>query len=569
MGKFYKTNESLLLVNKFSKVEAVTRRILVAVWGFTVPVCPVSDSSIESNSFPVRLSVLEDHPIDDANTQSSSPYIVPRRAEEQTTSTSTSTTTSHMSSHDFGLLSVSPIHGHFQSAFMHGFHHSGYGHDRFPSGPTFERYPHDGGSSSAPRDNNNNMNTYHIERRLSEPIRSNYTLHQQQRQQSSIISSSHLQDYTHTPISQTAVLRRDSSSVIVDPTTNTNTLRSIVDFDPRPPHAGWTPKEEIDEEMQSRELLGNSLSGEPRSPSDMHFGGYITGDPRDESLSPENSASGQPSSPNNSSKTYSFVSLPGNAVRKRPRRRYDEIERLYACSWPDCTKAYGTLNHLNAHVSMQRHGSKRSPAEFKELRKQWRQQKKQESLAGPIRGVDTDPFLRRRRATEPNLAMSRGMLPMSSNQLGMPHRLSLSELQYARSLEEESIALGVSPTSTTSDNVPFWQDHLNSPVEQHQQHQQQHQGSNFYSIAMPSHHTKSSPPLSPHDLVSVSPSMNRLPPDSTLLTPLPGYRPPSPHIRMSPLGNMVQSLPQSTMPSLSPSHQPNTFDDYQDRRLGQ
>lgn len=31
------------------------------------------------------------------------------------------------------------------------------------------------------------------------------------------------------------------------------------------------------------------------------------------------------------SKTYSFVSLPGNTVKKRPRRRYDEIERLYHC----------------------------------------------------------------------------------------------------------------------------------------------------------------------------------------------------------------------------------------------
>ena len=60
-------------------------------------------------------------------------------------------------------------------------------------------------------------------------------------------------------------------------------------------------------------------------------------------------------------KTYSFVSLPGNAVKKRPRRRYDEIERLYQCSWPDCNKAYGTLNHLNAHVTMQKHGQKRSP----------------------------------------------------------------------------------------------------------------------------------------------------------------------------------------------------------------
>jgi len=61
------------------------------------------------------------------------------------------------------------------------------------------------------------------------------------------------------------------------------------------------------------------------------------------------------------SKTYSFVSLPGNAVRKRPRRRYDEIERLYHCSWSGCTKSYGTLNHLNAHIVMQRHGSKRTP----------------------------------------------------------------------------------------------------------------------------------------------------------------------------------------------------------------
>lgn len=60
-------------------------------------------------------------------------------------------------------------------------------------------------------------------------------------------------------------------------------------------------------------------------------------------------------------KTYAFVALPGNSVKKRPRRRYDEIERLYRCSWPDCTKSYGTLNHLNAHVTMQKHGSKRSP----------------------------------------------------------------------------------------------------------------------------------------------------------------------------------------------------------------
>ncbi len=40
-------------------------------------------------------------------------------------------------------------------------------------------------------------------------------------------------------------------------------------------------------------------------------------------------ANRSPTDPN--SKTYSFVALPGNTVKKRPRRRYDEIERLYRC----------------------------------------------------------------------------------------------------------------------------------------------------------------------------------------------------------------------------------------------
>lgn len=47
--------------------------------------------------------------------------------------------------------------------------------------------------------------------------------------------------------------------------------------------------------------------------------------------------------------------------KKRPRRRFDEIERLYTCGFDGCEKAYGTLNHLNAHVTMQKHGEKRLP----------------------------------------------------------------------------------------------------------------------------------------------------------------------------------------------------------------
>ncbi|KAH9821875.1 hypothetical protein DFH28DRAFT_882902 [Melampsora americana] len=63
-------------------------------------------------------------------------------------------------------------------------------------------------------------------------------------------------------------------------------------------------------------------------------------------------------------------------TRKRPRRRFEEIERLYGCIYPGCTKAYGTLNHLNAHVLMQKHGKKRLPEEFKEVRREWRLRKR-------------------------------------------------------------------------------------------------------------------------------------------------------------------------------------------------
>ncbi|KAI3397552.1 hypothetical protein diail_10645 [Diaporthe ilicicola] len=82
--------------------------------------------------------------------------------------------------------------------------------------------------------------------------------------------------------------------------------------------------------------------------------------------------------PNRPNQVYSFVPIPGAQQHKRPRRRYEEIERMYKCGWNGCEKAYGTLNHLNAHVTMQSHGQKRIPEEFKEIRKEWKARKKAE-----------------------------------------------------------------------------------------------------------------------------------------------------------------------------------------------
>ena len=73
---------------------------------------------------------------------------------------------------------------------------------------------------------------------------------------------------------------------------------------------------------------------------------------------------------------YSFVPLPGAQQQKRPRKRYDEIVRIYHCNFPNCSKAYGTLNHLNAHVTMQKHGPRRTPDEFKATRRDHKARKK-------------------------------------------------------------------------------------------------------------------------------------------------------------------------------------------------
>lgn len=55
-----------------------------------------------------------------------------------------------------------------------------------------------------------------------------------------------------------------------------------------------------------------------------------------------------------------MTSIGGQRMR-RPRRRADEVERLYKCIWNGCEKSYGTLSHLNDHVRLQRHGTKREP----------------------------------------------------------------------------------------------------------------------------------------------------------------------------------------------------------------
>ncbi|KAF2281574.1 uncharacterized protein EI97DRAFT_33609 [Westerdykella ornata] len=120
--------------------------------------------------------------------------------------------------------------------------------------------------------------------------------------------------------------------------------------------------------------------GAPAYPSHMyHPHSSSAGPPAPSMVSPVSQR--PPTGGHPLSTVYSFVPIPGAQQHKRPRRRYEEIERMYKCGWNGCEKAYGTLNHLNAHVTMQSHGAKRTPEEFKEIRKEWKAKKKEEEAA--------------------------------------------------------------------------------------------------------------------------------------------------------------------------------------------
>lgn len=247
---------------------------------------------------------------------------------------------------------------------------------------------------------------------------------------------------------------------------------------------------------------------------------------------PPSPSSDSPTSP--SSKTYSFVSLPGNAVKKRPRRRYDEIERLYQCSYPDCTKAYGTLNHLNAHVTMQKHGPKRSPngkqfiqlsittpphhSEFKELRKQWRKAKKDSEAAISAAQSSQMPLP----AYQPIRRASMGVVdPYAYNQSSIPRAYAnrYFDTQYAEGYQynqdwqqqqpQQQTYQQYTPSPPTPQTqlpYPFTSGHHHS---QSLPHIQSYARQSFDSGVVPRSHSHS--------------PMNCLPPNSTLLTPLPGY----------------------------------------------
>ncbi|KAG5636681.1 hypothetical protein H0H81_007211 [Sphagnurus paluster] len=249
-----------------------------------------------------------------------------------------------------------------------------------------------------------------------------------------------------------------------------------------------------------------------------------------------------------SSKTYSFVALPGNTVKKRPRRRYDEIERLYQCAWPDCNKAYGTLNHLNAHVTMQKHGQKRSPNEFKELRKQWRKAKKSDDPSqlaspGPMRRgslsmrADVREYSTRRYDSS-GMASSApsGMSIDSGDRLSYP--LEVQGRYQVDDRGDDHLAAYSAHATRQRYTPSSWNESTRATGLHHQ----------YLSASLPSQSLAHSVSLDsgmhqhPRSRSPLASSSNSLPADSTLLTPLRGYQPPLlPPLQTSNMSYSVES----------------------------
>ena len=389
---------------------------------------------------------------------------------------------------------------------------------------------------------------------------------------------------------------------------STGSLRDLRDqhFDYPPQQSGWKHREPHESFDHQSDVLD-----EPISPMNPNFSGGLGDSPTTEvPYSPisdnlygpsppgtgTSTSSSAPLSPSRSiplhrslsnshgagdsidRKTYSFVALPGNAVKKRPRRRYDEIERLYQCSWPDCNKSYGTLNHLNAHVTMQNHGPKRSPnglcfllfflsnnlpwlVEFKELRKQWRKAKKESEAANTIvrrdsysdayddNGYYDHRYLSSHSIHHRSLHSAHSGLPSS---VSIPHSgttdrysVSIDDIRYpAHDRDEGLINYGslASRHRYGGNLASSW--HGGSHISSRPNIQQQYLSS---SLPNQSAHHSQLPQLSItsrlHQSSSASGTLpqNRLPQNSTLLTPLPGYQ-----TSLIPLLQSGNGLPYST-----------------------
>lgn len=86
-----------------------------------------------------------------------------------------------------------------------------------------------------------------------------------------------------------------------------------------------------------------------------------------ESSEPKSRPSTKPDSVSSPVRTNNFIVIVGKEIQKRHRKRYHEVTRNFRCQHPGCNKAYGALNHLNAHLLALGHGRRRKAKEYRPI----------------------------------------------------------------------------------------------------------------------------------------------------------------------------------------------------------
>ncbi|KIJ24852.1 hypothetical protein M422DRAFT_56238 [Sphaerobolus stellatus SS14] len=148
--------------------------------------------------------------------------------------------------------------------------------------------------------------------------------------------------------------------------------------------------------------------------------------------------------------------------RKRKRRKPEEIERLYGCTWADCTKAYGTLNHLNAHIRTSKHGPKKTKDEFKVIRGYLRAKKNQaksvQSQFVPAPSWETRTIINQVEGSRPVLKLSpeyqaTGSIPeVPDSQIQIPLSPPEIDSETSRTLTSADYPPGLETISSFSDH---------------------------------------------------------------------------------------------------------------------
>lgn len=108
--------------------------------------------------------------------------------------------------------------------------------------------------------------------------------------------------------------------------------------------------------------------------------------------------------------------------KRKERSKFKEVERVYFCKYPNCSKGYGRLNHLNDHIRIQKHGEIRKPSEFALVRKQLKRRKLQKEILQET-GILQEPV--------PQLIDQKNPLPpiMVPGNIPSTHKSPLSPIQ--------------------------------------------------------------------------------------------------------------------------------------------